>query len=269
MRGSGPGVGVTLLNRLVEKMGSVFIVGGAPAARQIQPKIGFRQAGVARVYTRWVRPWREFQVRRKSFRSVLRLLVGLVYSLCTRRPFVGDWDSIAVKAFDPSLQKLLNRQSVSFTCGQRTVENLNYMLQCPTVEMKGFLLRRRESVVGYFILGKAGWEGRMVDILIDSDGPQDWKLAYATAALTLMREPEVCRIRAWATAAPFSDALAQNGFWLQSSEPIVVRDPKNGLAGAFPINLQLFDAAIGKRLESRGHIPRRHDQPACRPPLGV
>jgi hypothetical protein len=237
---SVPGAGVMLMRKLLDKVSPIFVVAGTPPARQVLPKIGFRHAGVALAYTRWVRPWREFQVRPKTFRSILRLSHGLVHSVRPRHTVVQDWDSIPVNNFDSSLGALLNRRSSSLTFCQRTVENLNYMLQCPAVKMKGFLLRRKESLVGYFILGKTGWEGRIVDIFVDSDQPQDRKAAYATATRTAMCEPGVCRIFAWA-APPFRGALVQNGFWLQDEKPVMICDPKNLLAGAFPIDIQLFE----------------------------
>jgi hypothetical protein len=237
---SVPGAGVILIRKLLDKVSTIFVVAGTPPARQVLPKIGFRHAGVALAYARWVRPWREFQVRPKTFRSVLRLSHGLAHSVRPRRTFVKDWDSIPVNNFDSSLQTLLNKRSSSLTFCQRTVENLNYMLQCPAIKMKGFLLRRKESVVGYFILGQIGWEGRIVDIFVDSELPQDQKAAYATATGAAMCEPDVCRIFAWA-APPLSGALVQNGFWLQDEKPVMICDPRNLLTEAFPIDLQLFE----------------------------
>jgi hypothetical protein len=115
------------------------------------------------------------------------------------------------------------------------------MLRCPAVEMKGFLLRRNQSVVGYFLLARTGWEGRLLDIFVSSDNPQDWRCAAATATHAIADEPEVCRIFAWAVAPRLRNALVQNGFWQQDEVSIAVRDPRNLLEGAFPASLQMFD----------------------------
>ncbi len=238
---SAPGAGVTLMVQVADRVGAVFVIGGAPPARRIEPKIGFRNAGVARAYVRWVRPWREFRIRPKTPRSALRLLHGMARSLGPKPTCEPEWDSVLINEFDESLETLLNGKPVSLTLCQRTVEDLNYMLQCPAMEMKGFLLRRRESVVGYFIVAKAGWEARIVDIFVNSDKPRDWRLAYGTAAHAVGRCPEICRIRARATVPLFVEALIQNGFWLQHEDPIMIRDPRSLLASAFPINLQMFE----------------------------
>jgi hypothetical protein len=236
-----PAAGVALMNKVLEKAGTMFIIGGTPTARKLLPKIGFRSAGEVTAYARWVRPLREFWIRPKTSRSILRLAHSVAHSIHSKSTSVKDWDSVRVNQFEQSLQILLNRQSASMTFRQRSVETLNYMLKCPALEMSGFLLRRKQAVVGYFILGKMEWEGRLVDILVDSADPQAWELAYATATHAIVNEPKVCRIFAWATAPPLREALLKNGFWLQDKKPIVVRDPRNLLVDALPFDLQLMD----------------------------
>jgi len=237
-----PGAGVVLIKSLLEKAGNIFSIGGSPTTRQILPKIGFHDSGnELLVYARWLRPWREFWLRPKDFRAALRLAHGMADSF-RRKPLPAEgWQCVAVSEFAPSLQALLDRTKLSLTFCQRTVGELNYMLRCPSVRMNGYLLQRGGETAGYFILAKTGWEARIVDILVDSAHPEDWRSAYAVASLAAMREPEVCRIRAWATAPVFSRALLHNGFWLQQKLPILVWDPKNALANAFPVNLQMFD----------------------------
>lgn len=236
---SVPGVGVIVLTKVLNKTGTMFILGGTQAARDVLPKIGFRSVDGVPAFARWVRPWKEFRTRPKTSRSALRLLHGL--SHWRSRRVVKDWDSVPVKEFSPSLEPLLNRRWNSETFCRRTVENLNYMLQCPAVEMQGFLLRRNKTVVGYFVVAKTGWEARLLDICVGSDQPEDWQSGVSTAVHAVGSDPRVCRIFAWAVAPKLQDCLVQNGFWRQEEKPIVVRDPKNLLAGVFPLNLQMFD----------------------------
>jgi hypothetical protein len=236
---SAPGAGIALLSKLARKVDTLFVVGGAPATRRILPQIGFRSGGIVRAYSKWVRPWKEFRLRPLVPPSVLRLVHGLMHSF-DRKPTSGGWDCVPIREFDPSFRGLLDGLSRPVTFVRRTVEDLNYMLRCPVVEMRGFLLRRRGAIAGYFIFGKAGWEGRIVDLFIDSTGVNDWSLAYAAAAETIGREPEVCRIFAWATQQ-LGELLEENGFWRQEEKPVLVRDPNNLLARAFPLALQMFD----------------------------
>ena len=184
---SVPAAGVILMSKVLAMAGTIFIIGGTPAARKILPKIGFCRAGEIPAYARWARPWREFCMRPKTSRSALRLGHAMAHSVRSKRISVNDWDSVLVDEFDRSLQTLLDRRRTSMTFCQRTVENLNYMLKCPTVEMKAFLLRRKQSVVGYFILGKTKWEGRLVDILVDSAEARDWKVACEIAIQAIIK----------------------------------------------------------------------------------
>jgi hypothetical protein len=251
---SVPGAGIILINKLQAQTGPLFVIGGSEAARRVLPKIGFRAAGEINAYAGWVRPWKEFRLRAKSGRSWLRLAHGLVHPL---RPdgMQEGWDTLPVEKFDDSIQKLLDNRVARLPWCSRTVEHLNYMLRCPAVKMNGFLLRRRGNTVGYFILGKAGWEGRVVDIQMELDNLSDWKAAYGIAIDTICRDSEICRISAWATS-PVSEVLLELGFWLQGKKPIQVRDPANQLARAFPANLQLLDGEAAFLLDEEDRNSR-------------
>jgi hypothetical protein len=111
--------------------------------------------------------------------------------------------------------------------------------------MQGFLLRRQDQLMGYFILGKAEWEARLLDLVVDSADANDWNLACAAVTETARLDPEICRIRAQATFPVLRSALAWNGYWCQYKEPILIRDPTNTLEHAFPVSFQLFDGDSG------------------------
>src|SRR5262249_25922072 len=163
----------------------------------VLPKIGFRTAGEVDAYAGWVRPWKEFQLRAKSGRSWLRLAHGLLHPMRLDGMQSADWDTVPVEKFDDSLQELLDNRRARMPWCSRTVEHLNYMLRCPAVQMKGFLLRRRGKTVGYFILGKAGWEGRVIDVQLRLDELGDWKSAYGVAINASCQDADICRISAW------------------------------------------------------------------------
>jgi hypothetical protein len=111
--------------------------------------------------------------------------------------------------------------------------------------MRGFLLKREGRLGGYFIIGKSGWEARLLDFVVDSEDVNDWKRACAVATNAALLDPEVCRIRILSTVPILSQALAWNGYWCQYKEPIVIHDPSNALDGAFPVSFQLFDGDSG------------------------
>jgi len=111
--------------------------------------------------------------------------------------------------------------------------------------MKGYILFENGNPRGYFILRRSAWEVRLLDIFVNSMDLEDWRLAYATATREAADDPEACRIRAIATTPLYREALLQNGYWMQSREPMMIHDPKNLLTNAFPANFQLFDGDAG------------------------
>jgi len=234
-----------LFRTLMEMAPTSFIIGGAPATRQIVPRIGFRRVGDALTYAAWLRPWREFRERLRTRRSALRLLHGLTHPARSSWRTGQGWDFAPVDQFDDSLLPILNSTKRPWTFCQRTLADLNYLLKCPHLEMQGFLLRCQGQLIGYFIIGRAEWEARLLDLSVDSADTNDWNLACATVTKAARLDPEVCRIRVLATFPILSQALAWNGYWCQYAEPIVIHDPTNALDQAFPANFQLFDGDSG------------------------
>lgn len=92
---------------------------------------------------------------------------------------------------------------------------------------------------------KPDWEARLLDLVVNSADAEDWKSASAAVTKAAQLDPEVCRIRALATFPILSHALAWNGYWRQYKEPIVIHDPANTLAHAFPVSFQLIDGDSG------------------------
>jgi hypothetical protein len=242
-----PGVGVILYRKLMAMTPVSFVIGGAPATRLIVPRIGFRHVGEALTYAAWLRPWREFQMRRREGRSILRLLHGVTHPARNPMRTNARWDFAAVKEFDDSLMPLLNEAQITWTFCGRTLADLNYVLQCPQLKTQGFLLRRSGQLIGYFILGrgKADWEARLLDLMVNSADADDWNSACSAVTNAARLDPEVCRIRALATIPILSHALAWNGYWRQYKEPIMIHDPANHLSHALPASFQLIDGDSG------------------------
>ena len=242
---SAPGVGVRLFRKLMEMAPTSFIIGGAPATRLIVPRIGFRHVGEALTYSAWLRPWREFRTRPRTRGSTLRLLHGLTHPARNRNRASADWDFARVNQFDDSVLPLLNGTKRTWTFCQRTIAALNHLLKCPHLRMQGFLLKRQGRLIGYFVIGKAEWEARLLDLVVDSEDGNDWNLACTTITKAARLDPEVCRIRAQATFPVLAEALAWNRYWYQYKEPIVIHDPTNVLDRAFPVSFQLVDGDSG------------------------
>ncbi|MGA2355270.1 MAG: hypothetical protein ABSG02_12295 [Terriglobales bacterium] len=242
---SVPGAGIRLFRHLMEMAPTSFVIGGAPPTRMIVPRLGFRLAGNAPTYSAWLRPWREFRVRPLTGRSTLRLVHGLTHPAQPHRHRAADWELVPVSQFDDSILPLLKNTKRKWTFCQRSLASLNHLLQCPRPKMQGFLLKRRENLVGYFVIGKADWEARLLDLVVDSEDAKDWSMACALVTQAAKLSAEVCRIRALATLPVLREALESNGYWWQYQEPIMVNDPLHLLDDAFPIGFQFFDGDSG------------------------
>lgn len=161
---SAPGVGVMLYRKLMEMAPTSFVIGGAPATRLIIPRIGFRHVGEALTYAAWLRPWREFQTRPHTPRSISRLLHGLTHPPRSSRQTSAGWDFTPVDQFDDSLVAVLNDTlndtKRTWTFCERTAADLNYVLKCPHLKTEGFLLRRQGQLMGYFIMGSGSRTGK-------------------------------------------------------------------------------------------------------------
>jgi hypothetical protein len=240
-----PLAGITLFRKLMGMATTCFIIGGNPVTRQILPHIGFRPAGEAPTYSVWLRPWGEFRARPCTLRAVLRLLHGFAHPVPMRSRRSRDWDFVPVSEFDDSLQPILNGARRTWTICLRTIADLNYLLKCPLLEVRGFLLRHQSHLGGYFIMGKSGWEARLLDFVVDSEDINDWKRACAAVTNAALLDPEVCRLRVLSTVPILSQALEWNGYWCQYKEPIALYDPNDAMSGAFPVSFQFFDGDAG------------------------
>src|SRR6266478_2441004 len=170
-----PGAGVRLCRELMEMAPTSFVIGGAPVTRQMVPRIGFRHVGDALTYAAWLRPWREFRTRPSTRGSVPRLVHGLTHPVPIRSRRSRRWEFVPVLEFDDSLQPILTSTKRTWTVCQRTIADLNYLLKCPHLEMRGFLLRHHGLLGGYFVIGKSDWEARLLDLVVDSEDVNDWK----------------------------------------------------------------------------------------------
>jgi Acetyltransferase (GNAT) domain len=241
-----PGAGIRLFRKLMDKVPASFVIGGAPVTQLIIPRIGFRQMGEASTYSAWLRPWREFRTRRpRNRRSLLRLAHGLSHRALIRSRESAGWSLTPVHEFDDSLLPVLKSTKRAWTFCERTLEDLNYLLKCPQLEMTGFLLKRQERIMGYCVIGRSEWEARLLDIVVDSVDASDWKHACAAVTQAAYLDPAVCRIRAQASFPTLSEALSRSGYWLQYKEPIMIHDSQKLLEHAFPINFQFFDGDSG------------------------
>lgn len=239
-----PGVGVALYANLIRKAETAFLVGGVEVTREIVPKLGFRQFTEAKVYSRWIRPWREFWQREKSTRAVQRLAHAVVHGLRFAPLRPDGWLAREASRFDEAIDHVVSFRPAHRTTFARTLASLNHMLDCPRSPMRAHLLESGGRVRGYAIVALIDWEARVVDLNIDSERDEDWSAAYAALATALRRLPSVCRIRVMSAVPQQQRALETNGFWVNQHEPFMLYDPKSR-APELPLDLQFFESDLG------------------------
>lgn len=242
---SSPGVGVMLFRKLMEKAPTCFVTGAGLVARQMLPRLGFRQVGEAFTYSAWLRPWRELRARPFIPKSLLRVLHGWTHPASTRSRFAATWQVEQVDRFDDAVLSILGRPKKSCTICTRTLADLNFLLQCPHLEMQAFLLTCEGRTAGYFIVGKSDWEARVLDLVVDSEDANDWKGVCGAITRTIRMDPTISRIRIQATVPALISALAWNGYWCALREPIFMFDPALALNSSYPVAFQFFDGDSG------------------------
>ena len=241
---SSPGAGIMPFRKLMGMVRASFAV-GAIATLQIVLGLGFRQEGEALTYSAWLRPWREFRARPLTLRSALRTLHGWTHPVRDANDVDEHWEFTRVAEFDSSLHPVLSPANRPWTTCGRTLADLNYLLKYPYLEMEAFVLLRRGELAGYFIVGKADWEARVLDLRVGSENANDWKGACSVMTKAIGLDPGIGRVRILASVPMLQRALLSNGYWCQFREPIFVHDRSHVLDRAFPVGLQFFDGDSG------------------------
>lgn len=175
--------------------------------------------------------------------------VGRAFYRNFRRPLksAGPWKAHPVERFDRPLSMGVSSSS---QCGLmlplRSNQLLNYMLDCPSVSSKGFLLEKDGTLCGHLLLAARNLEVRVADLVIDSNRVEDWIACYCLVASRAAKEfPSASRLRLVAALDFQKNALLQIGFSEESRARIFAYDPRHILAdGEVPlINMMDNDAA--------------------------
>ena len=235
-----PGSGMLLLRKLAAFSETLLAEGGSPQTQQMLPKLGYTRHGDLLSYVRVIRPWLQFRTdpARRGWKAPLRLARSAIWSLASTPAVPAAWAVTPVTQFDvlPAIDA-----GASFVAPRRSPELLNYMLRCPRAHFSAGLLSRGGVPSGWFVLSRVGGQGRIADISVNSQLPEDWQAAYALATREAAAAPEVCEVAAQASFPLAAEALERNGFHLRNREPIFLFDPRKKLTGAAPLGIQMID----------------------------
>jgi hypothetical protein len=236
-----PGAGMALYRHAMRQAELTFLIGGTPATRVMADRLGFQQVLDAAVFTRWVRPMREFLRRPKDVRAGLRLAHGFARLPFHRHAPRRGWLLARVPRFDDAVAPVLASDAAPHAFTRHSVATLNHRLACPTRVMRAHILVRRGTVGGVAVSSIGDWDAKILFVQLDSSDARDWSAAYSLVTHALSREPGVCRVSAMTTVPHVQHALRDNHFWRGARDPVMFHDPAHRAARCAPIDLAYFD----------------------------
>lgn len=219
---AGSGAGVTLLKHLALTTGVLLGIGGEEETRRILPHVGFRPAGAATAYACPLYPLR---VLRGG--ATWKLVPRLARALCRRSVPVrpdAQWQVRRLAAGDlGQITSVFPRPRRGLAVTDRTIGLFRYLLCCPTVSMRLYVVERAGLVRGYFLLAPVPGQVRIADCSMDSDEPEDWRALVLCAVDEARRDPQAAEVVSWASDPLLAGVLQSCGFHARFQEPIQMR----------------------------------------------
>jgi hypothetical protein len=243
-----PGSGVLLLRYLMRITDTLLGFGGSASTQAILPRLGYRALGDFHFYARVVRPWMQHRTRpqRDGWKTAARLARNTLWSWTPLPRTPAGWAAEPIEDFLSALPpEFWKRIPGAYTPLKRTPELVNYFLRCPIASIRGFHLLHASAPRGYFLLSRAGHQTKIAEIRLSSDSAQDWRAAYITATRTAMDDPSTCEIIAGASTAMGKQTIESLGYRLRERSPLSIYDPKQALADAPPLWIDMMDGDQG------------------------
>jgi hypothetical protein len=238
-----PGAG-TVLHRKMRSLSKVALhVGGTAQARQLVPHLGLGRHAAIELFSRVLRPFRQYGIRPQfDYKAPLRLARNVVWSL-TRLPRAPRrWTAEGIDGFeDGMLPDFSRRVGSCFTAPARGAALLNYMLRCPGARLSAYLVKEAGATRGFFVLAHVGGQTRIADLLLDSTEAGDWTAGYALALGEAARNPRTCEVTAAASTPLGKAALLDAGFRSRGYEPVWIGDPEHALPEAAPLHISMLE----------------------------
>lgn len=241
-RRSEPGAGVTLMKYVGSLVDGLLGIGGSPATLKIMPLIGYRPYGLVTGYVRPLHPLRLLQGMAQSHWRVLpRIARSVLWRLTAPRPVLGMWRAYRIRASEIGrIAPVLPSRGRGSDLLERTEALMRHVLACPIVPMELYALERSGGLQGYFVLGYAPGQARLVDSWVASDEPADWRALVQCSVLEAMRNSDVAELVTWANDPLLTQSLIECGFRARLTLPLYLRAAMPAIAPAM-LRVQMID----------------------------
>jgi hypothetical protein len=217
-----PGIGMLLYREVAKMLDGVTAIGGSEAARRVLPRAGFKPIVEMPVFARVVRPLARHMQRPKDWKTPARLARDVARALPPLPDPGPDWRAERVARFDDAIQPALPEPDrPSPVVSRRSVELLNYWLDCPAAVMEGYRVSGPSGLNGYFVFSKLGAECRIVDLGING---VDWTVLCALAVRTAAADRNIHIVKIAASATAIKDSFTALRFHVERIEPVLYWD---------------------------------------------
>lgn len=237
------GAGARLMKHIGGLTDALLAIHPNPPASRVMQLIGYRPHGLATGYVRTLYPLRLLRSPvGPKWRLLPRLVRGTAWRLAAPRPDCGGWQARHIPSDQiDRIAPLLPSSRAGLVVLEREAAQLRYLLGCPTVAMRLYVLEEAHAR-GYFVLAFAPGQARLVDCWVKPAEPTAWRALIQCAVRQAQRNDDVAELTAWANDPLLTQCLVESGFHARRSVPIYLRTDNEALIAAGAIRVQMADS---------------------------
>jgi len=221
-----PGVGVSLLQRLLRTFDFVYSIGGSEMTMEVLPKVGFRKVAEAHTWVRPIRPFRQMLAHQtKDMRLPVRFARNLMWSRTPSRASSSGWTAV------PAAAEAANERDSGF---------FDYLNACPATRCLSFRMTKDGIKQGSFALTNVHKQARIVGVWLHQPTAANLRIAFELAQHAALQHTDACEIIARGTTQPFIEAAAAAGMRTRETFPVLFYK-KGGPPDPLPLEFQVAD----------------------------
>jgi len=237
------GAGTTLMKHVGQQVESLLAIGGSDDTLRILPHLGFRRSEVVKGY---VRPLHSLQILRSqplSSRLPARLLRSLIWKYSVRGAQATEWQIYPVTGGEDLVRVsgIFAAVPAGVTLLERSIELLAYVLACPSVPMRLFIVGNSQRTKGYFLLAFAQAQVRLVDWWMDSNAQSNLCALIGCAVRQAMLNHQAAELVVWGSDPEFEHALVNCGFHARYNMLVQIRPTDGATLPRAPLRLNMLD----------------------------